>query len=259
MELLCDGDFDLACEIYERIASGGTDEFLIFTTILGAPASKARHRFRRNGFAYVDPIDRRAEEHTATELAKCVPEPFTGNVALGCVFFRPDRQRIDTDNMLKHICDAANGILWVDDSQVTAVFGITEYDPENPRTLVVIGRHVSTMTRGTDVYLTCKVCGAEFQSTTGRKTCSKVCSHAARGSRPLDLLIPCPTCGVDFRRTTKTQRFCSRECAVSSFRSKRRAQGKPRSCCLDCGVELTHTRGGRCRDCWREMVSQGPS
>lgn len=255
-----DSDFDRACELYERIASGGTDEFMVFTVIPGPPPSKARHRTRRNGFTYTDPVAKAAEAATADHLRRLVPEPYTGNVALGCVFYRHDRQRIDTDNMLKHVCDAANKILWDDDSQITAVMGITEYDPENPRTIVVIGRHASTMLRGTDDAVLCVVCGQPFQrssSSPRKKTCSRTCAYTARGVALLEQLVDCPQCGTPYKRTTKTQRFCSADCARASFQDKRREQAAPRSRCLDCDIELTHTRGGRCRECWRQMITGG--
>ena len=128
-------------------ALGASDE-LIMVTILGAPPSKSRPRFARSGHAYSKPADREAEKRTAAHLRAHIREPFPGNVGLACVFYRPNKQRIDTDNMLKHVCDSANGILWADDSQCTAIMGIAVLDADNPRTVVVVGEHVSTLKRG---------------------------------------------------------------------------------------------------------------
>lgn len=113
----------------------------------GQPASKARPRFAKEGRTYKTDADTAAETSTAWQLRRAFPKPWTGNLALGCVFFRPDRQRIDVDNMIKHICDAGNGIAWVDDAQITAVYGVAELDVEDPRTLLVVTRHVSSLDR----------------------------------------------------------------------------------------------------------------
>lgn len=80
-------------------------------------------------------------------LRNAVRRPFTGNVGLVCLFFRPDRQRIDVDNLLKHVCDAANGVLWVDDTQCTAIAGVIGLDRDDPRTVIAVGVHESTMIR----------------------------------------------------------------------------------------------------------------
>lgn len=39
--------------------------------------------------------------------------------------------------MFKHVCDAGNGILWLDDSQITAKYGGIELDRHRPRTILV--------------------------------------------------------------------------------------------------------------------------
>lgn len=125
--------------------SGGP---LHIITVPGAPYSKSRPRFSRHGGrAYHDPKDKVAEQSTAVYLKATVRQQFTGNVALACLFFRPDRQRIDADNLLKHVCDAGNGILWVDDCQCTAISGVIEYDKAEPRTVVAVAPHTSTLLR----------------------------------------------------------------------------------------------------------------
>lgn len=239
-------DRDIADDIYERIASGAPDEFYAFTVIPGPPASKT-----------LSTDNRIARDHTAAHFRRLIDEPFSGNVALGCVFFRPNMQRIDTDNLLKHVCDAATRILWNDDSQVTAVLGMIEHDPSNPRTIVVIGRHLSTLTRGSDAVYPCEVCGTpiiRIGQTNHRKTCSRKCAYTARGIVLLDEPVICPNCGQLFKRQSQYTRFCSRACSGESFRNKRRGHAAPRSRCIDCNVQLKHTRGGRCRACWSISV-----
>lgn len=159
-----------------------------FFVIPGDPSSKSRPRFSRNGHAYTKAQDRAQERVSALHFKRVFKAPKTGNVAVGCIFFRSNRRWIDADNMLKHICDAANGIAYIDDSQVTAVLGVIELDRDNPRTIVMISDHETTMTRGKDVE------------------------------------IP----------------------------RKRRAAAKPYSACAQCGKQLSHRRGGRCRECWKQ-------
>jgi Holliday junction resolvase RusA-like endonuclease len=249
-------DMDRAIELYRVLARGGDDERMVIITIPGPPVSKARARYGR-GRTYKTAQDTANEQHTAWHLARAVKEPFAGNVALGCIFFRPNSQRIDVDNMLKHVCDAATGILWADDSQATGVLGIAELDPTNPRTVVVVGHHTSTLRRGTDADYPCKVCGTlitKAGQTTLRSTCSKACTSAARGFVSLDEPVPCAYCGQPFRRTTTAQLMCSPACRADNLRGKRKAAAAPRSKCLDCGVQLAHTRGGRCRPCWKASL-----
>ncbi|BBY84216.1 hypothetical protein MPUL_53740 [Mycolicibacterium pulveris] len=117
-------------------------------TIPGVPYSKSRPRFNpKQRRAYHNPDDKRAEQTTGVYLRATVRQPFTGNVALACVFFRPTKQRVDVDNLLKHVCDAANGVLWVDDCQCTGLSGVLDLDRDDPRTVVAIAPHVSGMVR----------------------------------------------------------------------------------------------------------------
>lgn len=250
-------DMERAFALYDLLASGRDNERLDYFVLPWAPASKSRPRFGKGGVVYSTREQYEAERRTALAMRTAVPSPRTGNVALGCIFFRPNRQRIDTDNMLKHVCDAANGVLWADDSQVTAICGITELDTENPRTVIIIGDHNSTMTRGTDAVRPCEVCGRPMSLLTGnpnKRACTKRCQAALRGYQSLEDEIPCEQCRKPFRRTTLAQRMCSPACRYESFRGKRRARALPKSTCSDCGKQLDHRRGGRCRECWRASV-----
>ena len=74
-------------------------------------------------------------------------EPLEGSVCLGAAFYLPDLRTRDTDNMLKHLGDSANGILWKDDRQVTAMAGYVELDRERPRTVVLYGADELTTVR----------------------------------------------------------------------------------------------------------------
>lgn len=90
-----------------------------------------------------DPADKAAEERTRDYLRTTYEGPlFTTNVRLSVFFFRSSRQVVDTDNLIKHLQDAATGILWVNDCQITA-YGPTELhlDRGAPRTHLWIEAH----------------------------------------------------------------------------------------------------------------------
>lgn len=232
-----------------------TSDSLHMVTIPGPPWSKARPRFSRNG-TYAKPEDQDAEQRTAWHLKRRVREPYPGNVGLACLFYRPNHQRIDADNLLKHVCDAANGVLWLDDSQCTAIMGIVELDATHPRTVIMVGTHTSTLKRGSDASVPCKVCGKLVlirDRAKTPKTCSRECHTIYKGYRSLAEPIPCAQCQKLFTRRTKTQTLCSQRCRIESVRDKQRGN-KPFSQCTDCGKTLAHKRGGRCRDCWKKSM-----
>lgn len=245
-------DLDWALEMYATFARGGDDERLLHLVVDGAPWSKSRPKFARNrgGIAYQPDDDRRAEARMRGHLQSVGAEPFLGNTMVACRFYRPDAQRVDVDNLLKHVCDSANGVLWEDDSQATLVFGEIMHDAERPRTVIVAGNHRSTLLRGDDRRRPCEHCDGLFlPSTKTARFCSQACSHAGRTTMLVE--VACPQCGGAFRPKTKTQKLCSRECVSAQLTGMARSQGHPLSECETCGRRLTHYRGGRCRDCWR--------
>lgn len=95
------------------------------------------------------PEDARAEQATRDLLREQwsdagYAEPLEGNLRFSFWFFRSNRQTIDLDNLIKHVLDAAAGIVFVNDCQVTA-YGDTEVhlDRDNPRTEIVVEPHES--------------------------------------------------------------------------------------------------------------------
>lgn len=142
-------------------------------------------------------------------LAAKVPR-FDGNVAVAAVFYRSNRHRIDTDNLMKTVLDGItkSGRVWDDDSHVTAIVAVTEFDPTWPRIAIALAPHTSTLTRGSD-----------------------------------SLTHVCETCNKRYRPHSKTEersRFCSRAC-----RSTREA-----ACiCSDCGGATSAPHATRCRSC----------
>lgn len=234
----------------------GGDVPELYVVIPGLPPSKARARVGKGGKFYAP--DRSIEEVTAWQLRSASHGQMMGNVALVCIFFRPDYHRIDTDNMLKHVCDSANGVIWMDDVQVTGITGILELDKDHPRTVVMAGHHVSTMLRGDDTSYPCEVCGKPIsryrQKASPVRTCSEKCRIALTGVGSLVAEVSCQRCGSMYRRHTTTQVFCSQACRIDARRWVPK-ETKPKSKCIDCGIQLDHYRGGRCRDCWRKSLA----
>lgn len=141
---MTDPDRDWATQM---ITLFGTGDDMIFTVLRGEPWSKARPRFDRAGHVYQDPQDRDAERSTGWRLRSVARQNIFGNILLACRFYRSTLRRIDGDNLLKHICDAGNGVLWKDDSQITMKIAEVLHDPAYPRTVIAVGRHLSTMKR----------------------------------------------------------------------------------------------------------------
>ena len=135
-------------ELYRFLTGGAPEADALFAVLPWATPVKRRPR-AGNGVVYSDPEQEAAEQRTAFELRRWLPggRQLAGNVAVGCIFFRPTRRRVDVDNLVKHVLDAANGVTFADDSQVTRLYADVELDRANPRTVVVMGRHASTLTR----------------------------------------------------------------------------------------------------------------
>lgn len=217
----------------------------------GNPPSKARPRFGKNRNVYTP--SSKAEKKLSWLLKYAFPAPLKENVFVICIFFRGDKHRIDSDNMMKHFLDAATGVCWNDDSQVTAHLGIIEYDPARPRTVVLIGRHESSMVRVKRDPCTCLNCGKIFETAQHHppKYCSRACAAHSRG---LNLLakVPCARCGIMFKRISAARRFCSNACRIASLNDHSRRWPSPPTC-SDCGSQVSKRGYGRCRACWRKQ------
>lgn len=102
------------------------------------PVAKGRPRFSKSGHAYTPEKTRRYEAAVKAYSRKFAPRPpFTGPVSLTCVFYMPPPKRKvrehptckpDLDNLTKPIKDALNGIMWLDDGQVTKITAYKVYD-----------------------------------------------------------------------------------------------------------------------------------
>jgi len=126
------------------IACGGTSPYAV--EIPYETPVKRRPRFGK-GRVYKDKKSRYAQKKLKTYLDPLIEEPRVGALCVVCIFYRETRHVVDGDNLLKFVMDAANGILWHDDNQVTAKVAIIEHDKENPRTVMAVSRHYTTMER----------------------------------------------------------------------------------------------------------------
>lgn len=59
--------------------------------------------------------------------------PRDGHYALSVLPYFENKRRRDLDNVLKSVCDALNGILWDDDTQVDEIYTRRSYDRMAPR------------------------------------------------------------------------------------------------------------------------------
>lgn len=151
--------------------------------IPGDPWSKMRARHAQRGrkvMTYQPKEDTAAETRTASYLRELFTAPEAGNLAMAVLCYRVSRIHVDYDNLAKHIGDAGNGVAWVDDSQITAGCVVVEYDHDDPRTIIAIARHYSSMKRGSDAMIACEACGMPFEINGPRRFCGTKCSGAAR-------------------------------------------------------------------------------
>lgn len=102
------------------------------------PVAKGRPRISRGGHAYT-PSTTRQFENTVKLILKSqqIGAPFKGPLKVEAVFYmRPPQKRVrdrpdikpDLDNLFKAVTDAANAIVWDDDSQIVEAHLSKTYD-----------------------------------------------------------------------------------------------------------------------------------
>ena len=125
-----------------------TRESLIVVT--GQPHAKIRPRISKGGRrTHQDPRDAAAEAETRRQLIEQWGSHRieTGNLKLVAHFHRKNRQIVDLDNLVKHLLDSAQGVLFVNDAQVTAYDVELFVDSEAPRTAFYLVPHRTSMVR----------------------------------------------------------------------------------------------------------------
>lgn len=242
-------DRAVVMRLVEPFARGDRMDILV---IDGEPPSKARPRFTAKGKPYTPSATVAGEKRLAAHLATV--KTYRGNVAVGCVFHRSTRQRIDIDNLLKAVLDASTRArVWEDDSQVTALAATIEHDPDRPRIVICFAPHVCSLTRGEDAMVRCEACGTLFFPSGQRREQARWCSRECRTR--LAAPVPCPACGKFFRRRNGNHKFCSNACrGVGRTAAAAETRALTRTC--KHGHELSAENvyvlpngGQRCRRC----------
>jgi Holliday junction resolvase RusA-like endonuclease len=193
-------------------------DLLLSVTVPGEPVPKSRARLGR-GRAYTPAATTTAEQRFgwAFRAAK-VARNDHDDLGLRVVFRASTHQRRDLDNCIKLVCDAANGIVWRDDVQVTRIEADMIRGVDDPGTTVEVWIARARERR-------CEACGAGPLTAGQAKYCSKRCYD---GNQRRGIVRRCKGCGVDvYRQAGKSQArvvFCTPEC--------RRAQGER---CRNCG------------------------
>lgn len=222
----------------------------------GEPVSKARARFTRSGRAYTPEKTETAEMALSWSFKESMQNrpTYQSNVAVAAIFFRPNRQRIDGDNLMKLVLDAATKAgVWVDDCQVTTQAAVVELDEENPRTIIAIGPSRSSMDRTMFEMKTCPNCGKTFEANRfarGRqptqKFCTAECARRGNGQGKLSAAI-CRNCGKEFTRNRAGHSVCTEDCRRSALSLRRK-----NPTCATCGGPVSRPDYVRCRACWRK-------
>ena len=99
----------------------------------GQPLPKARARVTGRG-AYTPERNLKNELMLEWHMKTRVPNPVRGDLIVDVDFFRSDQRQCDLDNLVKQIFDAANGVVWNDDSQIICLYAQKLFDKSRPRT-----------------------------------------------------------------------------------------------------------------------------
>lgn len=226
-----------------------------YLVVDGAPVSKSRARWnRKTGRTYTPAETVQAERALAARFRRVLGNvSLDGSVAIVAIFFRPNFQRIDADNLMKLVMDSATlAKVWSDDCYVTAQASFMEMDRERPRTVIAFCQTESSLDR-TRMF-SCVICAKDFRRSGNAtfknppKTCSVACRQALywRDLKP----ATCPKCGTDFRRQAAGQRYCSDECKAAPRKKRLPNQIQPaRPRCQSCGGPVSRREYQQCSNC----------
>lgn len=230
-------------------------EQMWFLVVDGAPVSKSRARWnRKTGRTYTPAETVQAERALAARFRKVLGNvTLGGSIAIVAIFFRPNFQRIDADNLMKLVMDSATlAKVWHDDCYVTAQASFMEMDRERPRTVIAFCQTESSLDRAR--MFSCVICAKDFRragSATFRnppKTCSAACRQELywRDLKPAN----CPKCGTEFRRRSAGQRYCSDECKGAPRKKRLPNHLQPgRARCETCGGLVSRREYRQCSKC----------
>lgn len=101
------------------------------------PHAKGRPRIARGGFCYTPPATKNWERRAREIFKSSMPSEVTKDALYVNVVFHVERPksvkrefvttRPDIDNYIKSVLDAANGVLWNDDSQIVELLSKKVY------------------------------------------------------------------------------------------------------------------------------------
>lgn len=247
----------IAMELLSRIESERDPVWSIAFVHDADPKSKARARVVRGRTgkmtAYTPGETSAAQDHLSLSWRQATRgKTYDGCLAIACVFFRPNRQRIDVDNMVKLVLDAATKAhVWFDDSQVVTIVARLEMDVARPRTEIALMPSSSTLEREAYRTRVCPECHGEFTRKVSTRM-SEFCS-AACAQRSTRVLVRCarPGCPNEFRREREGHRYCSRSCSTTQTMAEAISAGKrigpPR--CEKCGARVSRREYKQCAKC----------
>lgn len=105
----------------------------------GNPVPKQSYRAVHGG-GYTDPRVKAWQEKVAdvASLNMRGKDMLTGLITIELQFFLSDKRRKDWDNLSKGVCDALNGIVYKDDSQIEQATIEKAYSKEEPGVYVLV-------------------------------------------------------------------------------------------------------------------------
>lgn len=250
-----ESDVSLVLTKLSNLIGGYDTNRLIVFTHQGQPVTKSRARWsQKTGRFYVDEKTRSAQDSLAWAFKEASREKsIEGGVAIVCIFYRPNYQRIDIDNLTKLVMDAATQAhVWKDDCFVISQASFVELDINNPRTVIALSPIETSFDRTR--HFICKICGIRF-SRSGTATfkkpplfCSRKCRYVAYKKDRTE--ARCPKCETIFMRKIARQRYCSKAC--SSRENIVRAQAanqRPWPKCTLCGQRVSRREYLLCCNC----------
>ena len=210
------------------------------------PVSKARPRFGGGGRVYT-PAKTIAYERTLAHHMRAAMngrDPVSSRVGLACAFYRKTAQRVDCDNMIKAVSDAANRVIWIDDAQCVEIYARLHRNSSSPRIVAVFYEVFEEHGKP------CAQCGAIFRRPPSQDSdcCSVKCAVM---NKRVD--VKCRHCGKVFSQpqslAARSKGYCSRECGMTALGNRKRAVGSDKWICADCGGRVTRKEYVVCRGC----------
>lgn len=230
-------------------------DIVVRATYQGLPLAKQRPRFSKSGRVYTPSETRQYEASLRAIFADGMggsPPDGESRFALRCFFVRDSRHRIDCDNLIKAVSDAATKTVWVDDSQVLEVVGRLYLAQPNPRAEMLIHR-VPDFTRKR----VCPECGAGFaiSPSASKKYCSEPCRLKNKNVEltcvACQRLFVLPNCQAARRsREGSPRRFCSRSCSKAFWWQNSLTRKRPVGTCANCGASTSKRAYKLCRGCF---------